>query len=210
MTTENRQGIVLAGGHSRRFGAQDKALARLEGEPLVKRVVERLGTVVDDVVVSCREQQQPAFEHALEGSPVSFTFALDPSPGSGPLAGVNAALDAVTAPYVAVVACDVPAVDPQFVASLFERAAGADGAVPRLRDGTAQPIVAVYRTSGLARVSSELLDADVRSFRMALDELDIRYLDSTEVENRTDWRTLTNVNTPAELAALKRDLDRQT
>lgn len=208
MTTKNREGIVLAGGHSRRFGDRDKALARLDGEPLLKRVVERLSTAVDKIVVSCRDQQQPAFERVLDGSPVSVTYVPDPVPGEGPLAGVNAALEAVMTTYVAVVAVDVPAVDPQFVATLFERAAGSDGAVPRLHDGTPQPTVAVYRTKALSQVSTALLDSGVRSFRVALDELDVRYLDSSEVEERTGWQTLTNVNTPAELAALERDLRR--
>lgn len=171
----------------------------------MKRVVERLGTVVDEIVVSCREQQQPAFERVLDDGSVSVTYVPDPVPGDGPLAGVNAALKTVTTAYVAVIAVDIPAVDPGFVATLFERGAGSDGAVPRLHDGTPQPTAAVYRTDALSRVSAELLDAGVRSFRAALDELDVQYLDPSAVGEQTDLQTLTNVNTPAELAALERD-----
>ena len=42
MTTEL---IILAAGHSRRFGAQNKQLALFEGEPLIVRTVRRLACV---------------------------------------------------------------------------------------------------------------------------------------------------------------------
>ena len=105
-----RAGIVLAGCDSRRFGEADKALAPVDGTPMVARVVECLGRVVEGVVVSCRDSQREDFERALEEftPEVAVAFANDPVPDRGPLAGTRTALQAAEADSVAVVGCDVP------------------------------------------------------------------------------------------------------
>ena len=206
MTTADRSGIVLAGGHSRRFGDSEKALAELDGEPMLKRVVERTSPVVDELLVSCREAQRARFEAVLDSAAGSVEFVTDPEPGVGPLAGVNAALQHTSGEFVAVVACDIPAVDPEFLAFLFDRAAGREAAVPRLQGGTPQPALAVYEAAAMRRVSTALLDDGVRRFRSALDELDVRFVAPEEVEARTGWHTLHNVNTPEELAQLEDEL----
>ena len=206
MTTTDRGGVVLAGGHSQRFGDSDKALAELDGEPMLKRVVERTSPVVDELLVSCREAQRDRFEAVLDSAAGSVEFVTDPEPGAGPLAGVNAALAHTSGAFVAVVACDIPAVDPEFLAFLFDRAAGREAAVPRLPDGTPQPALAVYQAAAMRQVSTALLDEGVRRFRSALDELDVRFVAPEEVEARTKWHTLHNVNTPEELAQLEDEL----
>ena len=200
-STPDRAGIVLAGGYSRRFGEREKALASIDGEPMLGRVLERLDGVVDSLFVSCRAAQKPGFERVLRSR--SPGFVADPVPGEGPLFGLHAALREVDAAYVAVVACDMPAVDPDFVAHLFERAAGLDGAVPRLRDGTPQPAQAVYRTEAMREAASRELEAGGRSLRGAVDCLDVLELPPSEVERQTRWCSLANVNTETELAALE-------
>ena len=206
MTTTDRGGVVLAGGHSRRFGDSEKALAELDGEPMLKRVVERTSPVVDELLVSCREAQRARFEAVLDSAAGSVEFVTDPEPGAGPLAGVNAALAHTSGEFVAVVACDIPAVDPEFLAFLFDRVAGREAAVPRLQEGTPQPALAVYQAAAMRQVSTALLDEGVRRFRSALDELDVRFVAPEEVEARTEWHTLRNVNTPEELAELENEL----
>jgi len=206
MSSAVRSGVVLAGGHSRRFGEQDKALAALDGQPMLRRVVERTGSVVDELLLSCREAQQAGFEAALDPTATPVEFVTDPEPGAGPLAGVNAALQHTSGEYVAVVACDIPAVDPEFLAFLFDQAAAREAAVPRLQGGTPQPALAVYEAAAMRRVSTALLNDGVRRFRSALDDLDVRFVAPAEVEARTGWHTLRNVNTPEELAELEDEL----
>ena len=78
-----RTGIVLAGGRSERFPTVDKALAPLDGEPLVHHAAATLAPVVDDLVVNCRRDQREAFAEALaEFDPA---FAIDAVPDRGPL-----------------------------------------------------------------------------------------------------------------------------
>ncbi len=72
-------GAVLAGGVSRRFGS-DKALALLDGKPLIAHVIDRLRGQVEVLIVVGRSH------------PGAVSIADAPGPGLGPLGGLNAAL----------------------------------------------------------------------------------------------------------------------
>lgn len=148
-----RAGLVLAGGRSRRFGQNDKALATLDGDPLLGRVVDRVSTVVDEVVVSCRPAQVDPFTDVLS-STAADGVVEDRIADGGPLAGLEAGLDSVSEPYTAVVACDMPLVEPAVLADLFERAVDADAAVPKHANGQLQPVQAVYRTRAMRERSA--------------------------------------------------------
>lgn len=196
-----RAGVVLAGGHSRRFGRGDKALAELDGEPLLVRVVDRVSTVTEEVVVSCRPAQTASFERVLPTTAVDRVVE-DRYDDAGPLAGIEAGFDAVSAPYAAVVACDMPFVEPSVVEALFEHAraaGGADAAVPGHRDGRLQPVQAVYRTAAVRDAVGGLLP-DGGSLHDLVDALDAVTVPVASVPDRS----LYNVNTRRDLAAAER------
>jgi molybdopterin-guanine dinucleotide biosynthesis protein A len=85
-------GAVLAGGASRRMGA-DKALIEVSGTTVLERVASALAEVCDRVVV-------------LGGEREGFETWPDSVPGSGPLAGVATALVKMTEDRALVVAVD--------------------------------------------------------------------------------------------------------
>lgn len=228
MTGPERTGVVLAGGRSRRFGDRDKALVEIEGEPMVARVVRRLSGTVDRIVVGCRADQRAAIERALRdadaesvptgpdpersdpiadaraapgfgGTPVGF--ALDESPDGGPLAGVRDAFATVDADYAAVVACDLPGVDPDLVEHLFDRSEGRDAAVPEDAEGYVQPALAVYRVDATREAAERLLAADRRSLRAALEVLDVVIVPADVVAEHTGPRSLLDVDSVADLEA---------
>lgn len=201
---EPRAGVVLAGGFSRRFGDSDKALVELDGTPLLCHVVERVGAVVDTVHVNCRAPQRDRFERALSTAAVDarVAFAVDPVPDEGPLAGLATALEGVETAYVAVVACDMPRVEPAVLSALFERAAGADGAVPRQPDGTLQPAQAVYRVAAMRTAARSALDVGDRRLVGALESLDLQIVEPGEFECRSWADSLQDVNTREDLQRL--------
>ena len=205
MDHTGRAGIVLAGGHSVRFGDRDKALAAVADDPMLALVVTRLGEVVDDVVVNCREDQREAFERALATTGVPTRFAVDPVPDQGPLAGLRTALQAVETEYVAVVACDMPGLDPSFLDALFDHASERDGAVPTLRGGERQPVQAVYRVDAIRPAAERSLDAGRRSLHSALDKLDVAVVPAEAVSDGHGRRSLRDLNTPADLDDFERD-----
>ncbi|MFO7833356.1 MAG: molybdenum cofactor guanylyltransferase [Halohasta sp.] len=196
MTDRHRTGVVLAGGYSTRFGETDKALAELDGTPMVARVADRLSDAVDRLVVSCRDDQQAAFDRAIAALDlaVPVRFAIDPEPDRGPLAGLKHGFEQVSSTYAAVVACDMPFVDPAFVTFLFERAAGHDAAVPELKDGHRQPLQAVYHVDRTSAVAGRRLAVDSRSLHGALSELDTVVVPAETVAENTSWRSLSDLN----------------
>ncbi|PSQ58826.1 MAG: molybdenum cofactor guanylyltransferase [Halobacteriales archaeon SW_9_67_25] len=192
-------GVIVAGGRSTRFGDRDKAVADLAGTPMIRRVADRIGTVVDELVVNCRADQVEAIEAALSGD-LEPTFAPDDRPDEGPIAGIATGLAAVEAEYALVVACDMPFVDPAFVAYLFERAAGHDAAVPR-PDEWLQTTQAVYRTGPMVAACEDALDRGEGRIVEPLFELDYVVLDREEIEARTTLSTFENLNTREEFEA---------
>ncbi|QGA83335.1 molybdenum cofactor guanylyltransferase [Halomicrobium sp. LC1Hm] len=187
-------GVVVAGGRSTRFGDGDKALADLAGTPMIRRVADRLAPVVDELVVNCRTDQRRDVAAALDGLDVPVSFAIDPVPDRGPLAGIETGLDAVAGEYAAVVACDMPFVEPALVGHLFERATGREAAVPR-PDGWFQTTQAVYDADAMVDACRRALDDGQRRVAVTLDALDVAVIDRDEVERHATMETFENLNT---------------
>jgi molybdopterin-guanine dinucleotide biosynthesis protein A len=79
-------GVILAGGLARRMGGGDKGLQQLGGQPILQRIIDRLGPQVDGMILNANGD--PA-RFAAWGLPV----AGDAVDGFvGPLAGVLAGL----------------------------------------------------------------------------------------------------------------------
>jgi molybdopterin-guanine dinucleotide biosynthesis protein A len=187
-------GVIVAGGRSTRFGDRDKAVADLAGTPMIRRVADRIGTVVDELLVNCREDQMAAIEAALAGAAPAPRFALDERPDEGPMAGIATGLGAVKAEYALVVACDMPFVDPDLVEYLFERASGHDAAVPR-PDEWFQTTQAVYRAEPMVAACEDALERGEGRIVEPLFELDYTTVDRDEIEARTTLATFENLNT---------------
>jgi molybdopterin-guanine dinucleotide biosynthesis protein A len=195
-----RAGLVLAGGRSTRFGDSDKAVADLAGTPMIRRVVDRIAGVVDEVVINCRADQVDAIREALVGSGFEPTFAVDRETDEGPMAGIARGLEAVSAEYAFVVACDMPFVDPDFAEYLFDRAAGHDAAVPRPNEWY-QTTQAVYRTETMAAACRRALERGADRIVAPLEELDEVVVDGDEIERVAAADTFDNINTREELRA---------
>ncbi len=193
-------GVVLAGGYSTRFGEADKAVAELAGKPMIGHVVDRLATLTDDVVVNCREEQVDRIREALAGCDPDIQFATDPVPDLGPLAGIRRGLEAVDREYAAVVACDMPFVDPDLLAYLADRARGHDGAVVQLEEGWYQTTQAVYRADAMADACGAALDSDDNRVVAALDRIDVVTVAESELES-VDVATFESIDTQEALAA---------
>ncbi|WP_436934309.1 molybdenum cofactor guanylyltransferase [Halovenus marina] len=203
-----QSGVVVAGGYSTRFGEADKALAPLAGTPMVQHVVERLASVVDEVVVNCRDDQRPAIREAMADCPCDVRYAIDEKPGRGPVAGIRTGLAVADGAYAFVVACDMPFLDPDLVSYLFERAQGVDAAVPRI-DDSLQPLHGVYRVSETRSACAELdengkeSDPSMRRLIAALDHV---VVEQEDIEAYGSTESVENVNTQADLVAARQRL----
>lgn len=108
--------VVLAGGQGRRMGGLDKGLVEYRGRPLIEWSLAALGPQVDELVVSANRNLDT---YAAYG----YRVLRDTLPDyPGPLAGVLAALDGVSADWLLVAPCDTPHLPADLVARLLAAA----------------------------------------------------------------------------------------
>jgi molybdopterin-guanine dinucleotide biosynthesis protein A len=88
---------------------------------------------------------------------------------------------------------------------LFRVSAGHDAAVPRVR-GIAQPASAVYASSAHPKITA-FLDSGKHRLTLALDQLDVRYVDDEELRAEGhDAQEFADLDTPADYAAFLAEL----
>ena len=194
--------VVLAGGGSTRFGDADKLLAELGGTPVLRRVVDRLAARTDRLVVAARPGKRAVVRDLLAGAPVEVTVLTDPEPDRGPLAGMAVGLDAVSGrfEYAAVVAGDMPFVDPALLDYLHDRTSpDHDGALVRTEAGWYNTTQALYRAEAVARGCERVLDEGGGRILDAFEELDTLTVEERELEGVVPMRTFFDVDTPEDL-----------
>jgi len=201
-----KSGVIVAGGRSTRFGDADKAIADLGGTTMIRRVADRVGEVVDELVVNCRADQADAIRKAVADSPLLVRYAIDGTPDRGPVAGIHDGLEVAGGEYAFVVACDMPFVDPALGSALFELACAREAAVPRPDSGYLQPLQAVYHVDATRRACARVLDSGNPAVHDVVDRLDVRVIEGSELAAIAAPETFENVNTRAELESVRERL----
>lgn len=160
------RGVVLAGGDSTRFGDGDKALATLDGRPLLAHVVEALSTATGatPLVAVGSDDEADRYRSAVE---VPFEAVVDRPGWAGPLAGLLAAAEAADETWLLVCGCDMPLVTAEGFEALLAaagvpaagpvapRAAEVAAVVPVV-DGHDQPLHALYRRRAVREARADL------------------------------------------------------
>jgi molybdopterin-guanine dinucleotide biosynthesis protein A len=188
--------VVQAGGRSSRMG-RDKGLVSLAGRPLVQHVIDRLGILADEVVITTNDPG--AYR------PLGFRTASDAEPGAGALAGLLTALGAAAGDPVLVAACDMPFASPRLAAQMLRWTPPAEAVVPRL-DGEFEPLFAVYRRACIPAIERALQRGDRRVISF-FGDVSLRTVDETDVRRiEPDPWCFFNVNTEADLAEAERHL----
>jgi molybdenum cofactor guanylyltransferase len=186
-------GVILAGGRAVRMGGRDKAFAAVGGEPIAARTVRLFHALFPQVLVAT---DRPERFRGLDVETVPDGF-----PGCGPLAGIHAALLASRHPHVFVAACDMPGLDADVIRFLVARIGAADAIVPRW-EGDVEPLHAVYAVRCLPAIEASLR-AGRHAMRDLLASLSVDFVSEAELRGlRGAADSLTNVNTPEELAAV--------
>lgn len=139
-------GVVLAGGLSRRFGAENKAFKTLAGIPLLRHVIDRARPQVARLAISANDDPEGYRETGL---PV---IADDLLGHCGPLAGILAALEWSAGErgsfaWVASFPVDGPFVPRNLVARLADAARGASVPVLARCQARTHPVFALWPTA---------------------------------------------------------------
>ncbi|MGE0022380.1 MAG: NTP transferase domain-containing protein [Hyphomicrobium sp.] len=189
--------VLLAGGASRRFGADNKLLATVDGAPMVARVARAIldGGVSELIAVTGAEHA--AYVAALDSFPVTFApnIAWDEGIGGSIATGVRALPDGALGAFI--VPGDLPNLTADVFRSLGSAFAGAQGAkvvVPVIAGGEQRNPVLWPRAwfSELAALSGpaggkSLLD------RVGDARLDVAFADASlfsDIDTRGDYDRL--------------------
>ena len=166
--SESVQGLVLAGGRSRRFIHGAKALEPLGNQPMIAHVLRRLLPQVEGAWISSGAGTLDLA--SLPEDLRELACLLDPEPRfRGPLAGLAAGLDALAdrhqsessaMAWLQLAPCDAPFLPRDLVARLLSEARQEDSGevrviVPRA-EGHLQPTFAVWHVSTREAVQSAL------------------------------------------------------
>jgi molybdopterin-guanine dinucleotide biosynthesis protein A len=177
-----------------RLGRHNKALATIDGESLLQRVVSSLSFLSSDIiVVIAKGQQLPE----LADYP-KLRIVTDAYVAKGPLVGIYSGLLAADSFYNLVVACDMPFLNRSLIGYMLEISAGFDLVIPRLGD-MVEPLHAVYSRNCLGAIE-KLLDSGNLKTGSLLNRVRVRYVEAGEID-RFDPEHLSffNINTEAEL-----------
>ena len=191
-------GVLLAGGRASRMGGRDKAFAAVDGEAIAVRTVRLFRTLFPQVLVATNK---PERFRALDVETVGDAFV-----DCGPLAGIHAAMRRAVHPWIFVAACDMPGLDADVIRFLLARIGDVDAVVPRWEHDI-EPLHAIYAVRLLPQVE-DALRAGHHALRDFLPRVRVDYVAEEELGRiRGTARSMLNVNTPEELAAVGGSLD---
>jgi molybdopterin-guanine dinucleotide biosynthesis protein A len=173
---------------------EDKALKTFLGRPLIRRVVERLAPIADELIVTTNRPEEYAF--------LNVPLFADLKPDRGALGGLYTAIASAQHPIVAVVACDMP-----FASTALLYAAGkllldeqVDVVIPKSDEGY-EPLHAVYRRETCLPAIESAIDADQWKVIAWFPQVKVRVLTPDEIQKHDpSGLAFWNVNTPEEFA----------
>jgi molybdopterin-guanine dinucleotide biosynthesis protein A len=172
---------------------QDKGLLLLLGQPLIARVVARVASLADEMLVTTNHPEAYRF--------LGVPLYVDVYPGTGALGGLYTALNAAQHPLVAVVACDMPFASPEILAASRQRLLEeeVDVVIPQSEDGY-EPFHAVYRRDICLPAVKDALEAGERRLISWFPAVKVATLSPDEALQLDPLKlAFWNLNTPEEL-----------
>ncbi len=187
-------GVVLAGGKSKRMG-RDKALLEFRGTPLVLHAVKILQQFCSQVVISSNRK-----DYLFTGCEIW----PDDVDVHAPMAGIYSCLKRSMHPWIMVLTCDMPLIDPQVFDLLISQADlhRDDVLVPFHDRDCIEPLCGLYNQRAI-----HLLEESIRTHRFSLQQF-IRSTKSRLVEvgpDRDFYKAdlFFNINTIKDFNSLK-------
>jgi len=166
MSALSFEGLVLAGGESRRMGT-DKALLKSDGATWLERRVHLLHEV------GCR-RVRIATRAGMPHQVVDCEMLFDRSPNVGPLEPIAHGLATMLESHLVILAVDLTAMTSPWLSMLMDRCAMGHGCVPRTGHGW-ETLAAVYPREVQSLANAHLLAGNfaVKSFVQACVQADL-------------------------------------
>ncbi len=127
-------GIILAGGQSKRMGAE-KGLVEFNGKLLIEFALDTLKPFCDEILISANSS---SYDN------LGYPVYPDLIPDSGPMGGIYSCLLKSNNDLNFILSCDTPLVDNHTIIQILEKSAGFDVTVPWHGKEFFEPLCAVY------------------------------------------------------------------
>jgi molybdopterin-guanine dinucleotide biosynthesis protein A len=194
MNSTKPAGVVLVGGRSSRMGVSHKALLELGGQTIMARVLDRLKSQLDPLVLSC-ESDSSAFDQ--------FDLPLVPdllADFQGPLSGLYSALrylsDQGHKNGLVLCPCDAPFIPQNLVEVLLDAHQGSEAAVVVVSyQGELQPTFSLWQNHHLEVIEEAVIKRGVGGLKYMLKSLPHEVVEWAPEEPSPFF----NVNTPDDL-----------
>jgi molybdenum cofactor guanylyltransferase len=182
-------GLVLAGGASSRMG-RDKAALAYHGRSQLEWTFDLVAELCAATFVSVRPDQRD------EPTRAAFPQVVDAQPGSGPIAGITAALQQHPKAAWLVVACDLPFITREVLANLIDRRdlQAVATAYRSAHDGLPEPLCAIWEPSAREGVLAHVASGKQCPRKFLINA-------NTRLIDLPNARALDNVNTANEFEA---------
>jgi len=171
---------------------EDKALKPFLNRPLIQRVVDRLSSIADEVIVTTNRPEDYAF--------LNLRLLSDLKPDRGALGGLYTAIASATHPLVAVVACDMPFASATLIEGMSKLMVQkeADVVIAKTEYGY-EPLHAVYRRETCLPAIESAIDADLWKVVAWFPQVKVIELSEDEIKSLDpNGLAFWNVNTPEE------------
>jgi molybdenum cofactor guanylyltransferase len=160
-----RAALILAGGKARRFQTmdaiwRDKALAELNGKPLLIHAIENVRDIVDEVFVCVNDEQRKVkYDKILNQHSVrNVEIVVDEkiSHISGPNVAILSGLRAVKSDYCLTLPCDVPFLEPKVAEYMFNEAEDFEVVVPMWPNGRLETLIMILERQNSLEITDTL------------------------------------------------------
>jgi molybdenum cofactor guanylyltransferase len=187
------------------MGRVEKALLEFEGKTILERLFESLFQVVDEIILSVRNNTQvQKFRFLIEKFPSrDIRFCFDTLENAGPLEGIRAGLLESRSEYSFVCAGDMPFVSSRVVNLLFEKASGHDAALPRWEEGKFEPLHAVYSKKIIPEIEKTFEKGRHSVLTPVFEMRDVVFVEVSEIRKLDPGlRTFVNINTVEDMECM--------
>jgi len=198
-----RAALILAGGKGTRAKGCEKVLLTYQGEPFLKRQIHILSSIVDEILISCRDEKQSEIIYDM----VHLPCIVDKVNEMGPIQGIYAGFSEMQSDLCFLIAGDMPLLNQDVISHLFEMAEkdpACAGIVPCWPHEKLEPLHAVYRKDAVLSYLKN--NENIRKVHTLISNIPVRYLPIEELRiYDSHLRFFTNVNTHEDLIRLEQN-----
>ncbi|MCA9473809.1 MAG: molybdenum cofactor guanylyltransferase [Nitrospirales bacterium] len=186
------EGVLLAGGKSRRMG-KDKRELLVGSETLLERALKVYESVFSQIKIVVAE-------HSPVTDTLSHQVLTDIFPNKGPVGGLFTALSRSASLSVFLAACDMPFLSASLIRRICELSHGFDVTMVQLSTGM-QPMQGVY-SRRCTPILKEMIEDDQLEMRQILSHPDLKthVVEECQIQDLDqNFLSFMNVNTPSDL-----------